>query len=208
MVQLQINYLDWDNESIQSRKCYEVARKHQKPVIVMEPIKGGTLVNLPEKAERLFRSYNPAASNASWALRFAASHEGVMMVLSGMNSMEQLEDNIRTMKDFCPMTEEEKQLCAQAAQIIQGALTIPCTGCGYCTVQCPKHIPIPEYFALFQHGYMTTQMVYYYNLTQTHPKAGDCIGCRQCEKHCPQHIEITRHLKEISEKFDGFKGWR
>ena len=202
VVQLQINYLDWDNESIQSRKCYEAARKHGKPVIVMEPIKGGTLVNLPEKAEQLFRSYAPAASNASWALRFAASHEGVMMVLSGMNSMEQLEDNIHTMK------EAEKGLCAQAAQIIQRELTIPCTGCGYCTVQCPKHIPIPEYFALFQHGYMTTQMVYYYNLTQTHPKAGDCIGCHQCEKHCPQHIEITRHLKEISEKFDGFQGWR
>lgn len=208
VVQLQINYLDWDNESIQSRKCYEVARKHQKPIIVMEPIKGGTLVNLPERAGQLFHSYDPAVSNASWALRFAASHEGVMMVLSGMNSMEQLEENIRTMKDFRPMNEDERELCAQAAQIIQGELTIPCTGCGYCTVQCPKHIPIPEYFALFQHGYMTTQMVYYYNLTQTHPKAGDCIGCHQCEKHCPQHIEITRHLKEISEKFDGFKGWR
>lgn len=177
-VQLQINYLDWDNESIQSRKCYEVARKHDKPVIVMEPIKGGTLVNLPKKAEQLFRSCDPVVSNASWALRFAASHEGVMMVLSGMNSMEQLEDNIRTMKDFRPMNEEEKALCAQAARIIQGELTIPCTGCGYCTVQCPRNIPIPEYFALFQHGYMTTQMVYYYNLTQTHPKAGDCIGCR------------------------------
>ena len=207
-VQLQINYADWEHPEVQARACYETARKHGKPVIVMEPIKGGTLVNLPEKAEQLFRSYNPAASNASWALRFAASHEGVMMVLSGMNRMEQLEDNIRTMKDFRPMNEEEKGLCAQAAQMIQGELTIPCTGCGYCTVQCPKHIPIPEYFALFQHGYMTTQMVYYYNLTQTHSKAGDCLGCRQCKKHCPQHIEITRHLKEISEKFDGFKGWR
>lgn len=208
VVQLQINYLDWENESIQSRKCYEVARKYDKPIIVMEPIKGGTLVNLPGEAEKLFHDYDPEASNASWALRFAASHEGVMMVLSGMNDMEQMEDNIRTMKDFRSLNEEELQLCAKAAEIIQANLAIPCTGCGYCTVQCPKHIPIPEYFALFQHGYMTTQMVYYYNLTQTHPKAGDCIGCHQCEKHCPQHIEITRHLREISEKFDGFQGWR
>ena len=131
-----------------------------------------------------------------------------MMVLSGMNSMEQMEDNIRTMKDFRPMNGEELRLCAKAADKIQANLTIPCTGCGYCMVQCPKHIPIPEYFSLFPHGYMTTQMVYYYNLTQTHPKAGDCISCHQCEKHCPQHIEITRHLREISEKFDAFKGWR
>ena len=208
VVQLQINYLDWDNESIQSRKCYETARKHGKPVIVMEPVKGGTLVNLPEDAEALFRSYHKDASNASWALRFAASHEGVMMVLSGMNTMEQMEDNIRTMKEFQPMNEEELRLCREAAGLIQANMTIPCTGCGYCTVQCPKHIPIPEYFALFQHGYMTTQMVYYYNLSQTHPKAGDCIRCHQCEKHCPQHIEITRHLQEISQKFDGFQGWR
>ncbi len=111
VVQLQINYLDWDNESIQSRKCYETARKHGKPVIVMEPVKGGTLVNLPEDAEALFRSYHKDASNASWALRFAASHEGVMMVLSGMNTMEQMEDNIRTMKEFQPMNEEELRLC-------------------------------------------------------------------------------------------------
>ena len=204
VVQLQINYLDWENESIQSRKCYETARRHNKPVIVMEPIKGGTLIHLPEAAENIFREYAPAASNASWALRFAASHEGVMMVLSGM----QMEDNIQTLKDFQPMNEEEFSLCARAAQIIQAGLAIPCTGCGYCTVQCPMHIPIPEYFALFQHGYMTTQKVYYYNLTQSHPRAGDCVGCRQCEKHCPQHIEIPRHLKEISEKFDGFQGWR
>lgn len=208
VVQLQINYLDWENESIQSRRCWEVARRHGKPVIVMEPIKGGTLVNLPERVERLFRERDPEASNASWALRFAASHEGVMMVLSGMNAMGQLEDNIRTMRDFRPLDAEELALCERAARLIQEDLTIPCTGCGYCTVQCPRHIPIPEYFALFQHGYMTTQMVYYYNLTQSHPKAGDCVGCHQCERHCPQHIEITRHLREISEKFDGFEGWR
>lgn len=208
VVQLQINYLDWENESIQSRKCWEVARKHGKPVIVMEPIKGGSLVNIPEHAEALLKSYAPEASNASWALRFAASHEGVIMVLSGMNSMEQLKDNMDTMKELVPFTEQEFKITEEAAKIIQKNMTIPCTGCGYCTVQCPKKIPIPEYFSLFQHGYMTTQIVYYYNLTQTHPKAGECIGCHRCESHCPQHIEITRHLKEISEKFDSFNGWR
>ncbi len=208
VVQLQINYLDWENDSIQSRKCWEVARKHGKPVIVMEPVKGGSLVNIPREAEDLFRKYAPEASNVSWALRFAASHDGVMMVLSGMNTVEQMRENIETMKEFVPLNEEEQDLTGEAAKIIQSSLTIPCTGCGYCTVKCPKQIPIPEYFSLFQHGYMTTQFVYYYNLSQTHPKAGECIGCHQCEKHCPQHIEITKHLKEISEKFDGFQGWR
>ena len=208
VVQLQINYLDWENDSIQSRKCYEVCRKHNKPVIVMEPLKGGNLINVPEEVEALFKKHNPEASLASWALRFAASHDGVLTVLSGMNTMEQLTDNMNTMKEFVPMTEEEIALTQKAAQMIQSNLTIPCTGCSYCTVKCPKQIPIPEYFSLFQHGYMSTQIVYYFNLTQTHPKAGDCIGCHQCEKHCPQHINITEHLKEISEKFDSFKGWR
>lgn len=208
VVQLQINYLDWENDSIQSRKCWEVARKHGKPVIVMEPLKGGSLINIPDAAGKLLHGHAPDASIASWALRFAASHEGVMMVLSGMNTLEQMQDNIRTMKDFVPLSEEERRLTDEAAGIIRGSMVIPCTGCGYCTVNCPKRIPVPEYFSLFQHGYMSTQIVYYYNLTQAHPKAGECIGCHQCEKHCPQHIEITKHLKEISEKFDGFNGWR
>lgn len=207
VVQLQINYLDWDNESIQSRKCYEVARKHGKPVIVMEPIKGGTLMKLPEEARKLFAGYNPDASPASWALRFAASHEGVMMVLSGMNSMEQMEDNIGFMKDFQPMNEEELALTAKAARIIQESAMIPCTGCRYCTETCPKNIPIPDYLSLLQEGHSTTQVVYYFNLAQNHGRAGDCIECHQCEHHCPQHIEITKHLKEVSKAYDGFKGW-
>ncbi len=207
VVQLQINYLDWDNESIQSRKCYEVARKHGKPVIVMEPIKGGTLMKLPAEAEKLFRDYAPEASLASWALRFAASHEGVMMVLSGMNSLEQMADNISFMKDFTPMSQEELALTAQAAKIIQKSAMIPCTGCRYCTETCPKNIPIPDYLSLLQQGHSTTQVVYYFNLAQTHGRAGDCVECRQCEHHCPQHIEITKHLKEVSKAYDGFQGW-
>lgn len=207
VVQLQINYLDWDNESIQSRKCWEVARKHGKPVIVMEPIKGGTLMKLPEEAEKLFRGYAPDASPASWALRFAASHEGVMMVLSGMNSMEQMRDNISFMKDFQPMNQEELKLTEQAAGMIRQHAMIPCTGCRYCTETCPRNIPIPDYLSLLQQGHSTTQVVYYFNLAQTHGRAGDCIECHQCEKHCPQHIEITKHLKEVSKSYDGFQGW-
>ena len=207
VVQLQLNYLDWDNESIQSRKCYEVARKHGKPVIVMEPVKGGTLTKLPDEARQLFQSYNPDASMASWALRFAANHEGVMMVLSGMNSLEQMKDNIGFMKDFQPMNEEELKLTAEAARIIQKHAMIPCTGCRYCTETCPKDIPIPDYLSLLQEGHSTTQVVYYFNLAQRHGRAGDCIECHQCEKHCPQHIEIPRHLREVSARFDGFQGW-
>ena len=207
VVQLQINYLDWENESIQSRKCYEVARKHGKPVIVMEPIKGGTLMKLPEEAERLLKDYAPDTSLASWALRFAASHEGVMMVLSGMNSMEQMEDNIGFMKDFRPLSEEELRLTGQAAEMIRKYAMIPCTGCRYCTETCPKHIPIPDYLSLLQQGHSTTQVVYYFNLAQTNGRAGDCIACHQCERHCPQHIEITKHLKEVSKAYDGFQGW-
>lgn len=207
VVQLQINYLDWENEGIQSRKCYEVARKHGKPVIVMEPIKGGTLIQLPEPVQKLFAGYNPDASPASWALRFAASHEGIMMVLSGMNSLEQMRDNISFMKDFQPMHEEELVLTAQASRIIQQSAMIPCTGCRYCTETCPKNIPIPDYLSLLQQGHSTTQVVYYFNLAQSHGRAEDCIQCHQCEHHCPQHIEITKHLKEVSQAFDGFKGW-
>jgi predicted aldo/keto reductase-like oxidoreductase len=207
IVQIQLNYLDWENDSIQSQKCYEVARKHGKPVLVMEPVKGGTLMNIPEEAEKLFRSYSPNASNASWAIRFAASHEGVMAVLSGMNSMEQMEDNINFMKDFVPMNNEELEITAKAAEIIRTSAMIPCTGCRYCTVVCPKNIPIPDYFSLMQQGHTTTQIVYYLNLAQRNGRASDCIECHQCEKHCPQHIKIPELLKEVSKAYDGFKGW-
>lgn len=129
------------------------------------------------------------------------------MVLSGMNSLEQMRDNLSFMKDFVPMIEAEKATCAKAAVIIQQSSMISCTACHYCTETCPKHIPIPEYLSLLQEGHSTTQIVYYFNLAQTHGRAGDCIECHQCERHCPQHIKITDHLKEISQAFDGFKGW-
>lgn len=148
VVQLQINYLDWENESIQSRKCYEVARKHGKPVLIMEPVKGGTLANIPAEAEKLLRDCHPDWSPASWALRFAASHEGVLAVLSGMNRMEQLEDNMSALDPAVPLSEEELAVLKQAAAIIRNSAMVPCTGCRYCTVTCPKDIPIPDYLSL------------------------------------------------------------
>ncbi len=148
-VQLQINYLDWESEWVHSRACYEVARKHNKPVIVMEPVKGGTLANIPEEAQKLFKEHEPERSAASWAIRFAASLPGVMVVLSGMSNVAQMEDNLGFMEDFKPLTEEEKELCFKVADIINGQIAVPCTGCSYCTEGCPKHIAIPQYFSLY-----------------------------------------------------------
>lgn len=207
-VQLQINYIDWENPGIQSRRCYETARKHNKPIVVMEPCKGGTLATVPEKAERLMKKYNPNASVSSWAIRFAASQEGVIMVLSGMNTLEQVLDNTSYMSGFKPLNEEEYKIIEQVTGIINENTAIPCTACRYCEKGCPKKIAIPDYFALCNSARRATstnfssQFVYYLNLSSTHGKAKDRIGCKQCEKACPQHLEITGLLKEVSKAFD------
>lgn len=208
-VQLQINYLDWESAGVQSRKCYEVATKHNKPVIVMEPVKGGTLAKVPEEVENVFKSYDPNQSIPSYAIRFAAGLDNVMMVLSGMSNMEQVLDNTSYMADFKPLTEKEHEVIQQAVEVINANIVIPCTGCSYCTDGCPMQIAIPRYFSLYnadmqeikEKGW-TPQGEYYANLTKTFGKASECIGCGQCESVCPQHLPIIEHLQEVAAHFE------
>jgi predicted aldo/keto reductase-like oxidoreductase len=205
-VQLQLNYLDWDNETIQSRKCYEVALKHGKPVIVMEPVKGGSLARVPEEADELFKGCHPDMSAASWAVRFAASLENVLVVLSGMSTLEQVVDNTSYMKDMAPLDEAERGILRKAKEIISGSVAVPCTACEYCVEGCPQRIPIPKYFSLYndqkQFGLTGGHQVYYMNLTQDFGKASDCLGCKQCEEHCPQHLSIVQQLQKVAEVFE------
>lgn len=210
-VQIQLNYLDYNSPAIRSRECYEVATKHGKPVIIMEPIKGGTLTNLPDEITDMYKTYNPDISIASWAIRFAASHDNVKMVLSGMSDMEQIEDNTSYMQSFVPLNDEEKEIIKKAVHILNSSRAIPCTGCSYCTDGCPIKIAIPKYFSLYnaelkdnpdgKKGW-TPQGEYYDNLTKSFGKASACVGCKQCENICPQHLKVTKYLAMVAEKFE------
>lgn len=208
-VQLQLNYLDWESESVQSRKCYEVCKKHGKPVIVMEPVRGGTLANVPETVSEMFKKYDPEASVASWAVRFAASHENVKLVLSGMSNIEQMEDNTSFMQDFKPLNEEEMDIVKRAVKAINESVAISCTACSYCTEGCPAQIPIPKYFSLYNADIIEkdvvgwkTQQTYYNRLSNEFGKASECIECGQCENICPQHLPIIEDLKTVADHFE------
>lgn len=205
-VQLQINYLDWESERVQSRKCYEVATKHNKPIIVMEPVKGGTLANVPEELEKTFKEKEPNLSIPSWAIRFVASLPNVKMVLSGMSTMEQIKDNISYMKEFKPLNEEEFAIVKGGAKIINDSIAIPCTGCDYCADGCPSNIAISKYFSLYniekQGKSEKSQKNAYEELTKNFGKASDCVACGQCEDVCPQHLSVIKHLKDVVKCFE------
>lgn len=204
IVQIQVNYLDWNSEALQAANLYDVAVKHGKEVVIMEPVKGGNLAKLPEQAEKLLTDLRPDESIASWAIRFASSLEQVTIVLSGMNSMEQLHDNMRNLD---PVTEEECIVLEQAAEIIRANTAIPCTGCNYCAPNCPMNIPIPRYFSMYNdHKRYPDEMwkmkpVYNEISAQFHP-ASACIECKSCERNCPQKLEITVYLKQVKETFE------
>ena len=208
LVQLQLNYADWEDAGIQSRRCYEICMAHGKTVLVMEPVKGGNLANLPAEAADLLKRAHPDWSPASWAIRFAASLPGVYRVLSGMSTLEQVEDNTASMRDFAPLTEEENALCRKAAAIIRANTAIPCTGCRYCEGDCPMNIAISNYFALYNEekrasvNYVHASGFYYRSLAQARGKASDCIECGLCEGNCPQNLPIRAHLKSVAAAFE------
>ena len=204
VVQLQLNYLDWESAGIEARKCYEICMRHRKSVIVMEPLKGGTLAELPEDAKAHLQAMHADWSAAEWALRFVQGLPGVEICLSGMNSVPQVEMNMRPVT---ALTEEEKAHLFRACPLILGQTAIACTACRYCVSHCPKGISIPDCFKLYNEicrypkdGWKIRPN--YAQLTKQGGKASDCIACHSCERHCPQHLPISDTMKLAAEKLE------
>ena len=205
-VQIQFNYRDFEDPNVQSRACMEVCKKHGKPVIVMEPVKGGKLVKLPESAQEILDALGSDAGNASYAVRFAASFDQMMMVLSGMSNMEQMEDNVSFMQDFKPLDEKEMEAVHKVAEAFNALKVVPCTGCRYCVDGCPMHIRIPDLFdALNQKLAFNDdfqQMRYNNSLTLGYAKASECLKCGACEGICPQNLPIRELLEKVAAEFE------
>lgn len=204
VVQLQFNYLDYRDSAIQSKQCYEVCRKHGKPVLVMEPVKGGRLVNLPAKAAAILDELQ-GGSYASYAIRFAAGFEGIQMVLSGMSTLEQVEDNTGYMADFTPLNERETKALEDVCQVFRGMNLIACTACRYCEAGCPQGIHIPDLFSVMNGREIYpdwTGEFYYAVHTRAAGKASDCVGCGRCEEICPQHLPVRELLTKVAAVYD------
>ncbi len=204
-VQLQINYADWDNPAIASKTNYEIARRHGKSIIVMEPVKGGILANPPKGVADLFKAENPDASYASWAIRYAASMDGIITVLSGMSDITQMKDNLSYMREFKPLSSREQEVIQEAQAILAAGDTIACTACRYCTDGCPTGIPIPDVFRSMNEAStfdFDSGKRRYDRSTSGKGKASDCVACGQCESACPQHLPIIDLLAKGAQMFD------
>ena len=205
-IQLQINYADWESNNVESRLCYEVARKHGKSIVVMEPVKGGALANPPDSVKKVFLDANPNASVASWAIRYAASLDGILTVLSGMSNIQQMQDNLSYMSDFKPLDESEREVIAAAQDALSKVEQIPCTSCRYCVEGCPVQIAIPSLFdamnrKLIYNDFEAAKMFFGW-ATGNNAKPSECIHCGQCESACPQHLPIIKHLQEVAALFE------
>ena len=205
-VQFQLNYADWESPTIQARKCYEVALKHNKPIVVMEPVKGGNLANLTESIRKIFEDANPNVSLASWAIRYAASLDNIITVLSGMSTIDQVRDNVSYMEKFQPLNQDELAVIERASKAISEIPSIPCTACEYCVEGCPQNIPIPNIFAAYNRKLIYQDLASakgnYGFATRTSGKASDCVACGDCEQVCPQHIEIIQNMNTIGQELE------
>ena len=207
-VQLQLNYIDWENDNVQSRKCYEVAVKHNKPIIVMEPVKGGSLAGMNNEIQGIMKAQNPDLSIPSWAVRFCAGLDNILTVLSGMSTKAQLDDNVSYMEHFEPLSDKEHEVLKTVVEKLNAIPTIPCTGCRYCVDDCPMQIHIPDIFRAVNHQKQfgsegNVDRSGYESATREGGKASECLHCGSCEAHCPQHIHIIEELEDAAKLFEG-----